>query len=368
MAWSEKYVSVAGAGAHDGTTEANAWTFAEAIAAYAAGDRVNVKAGTYALGAGDAAFATAGTTTAPVWFRGYNTAIGDIDANNALTKPLFTFTGGGRWKGDQPFHTFQNFDMTGDQAIFALARVSDQNCRFIRCRINCTAASSDGRALLINGTNTVCEACEFVATSSAHIASVQAATTFIGCVFKGGSRAIDVQATTLVCWACVFRDTGGDCINSANGSSDRVWFLGNTVYSPGSDGVEFAAIPGNGIVVGNIFDSAAAYGVNNSSGANTATIFRSHNLFHASGTANENGMGDSPSHFEQTDSGTPFTNAAGGDLSVLSTSNAKANGPPKGFENESYTSYLDIGAVQREEPAAAGGGLLRPVGQSGGLV
>lgn len=45
--FTEKYVSVAGAGSHDGSSAANAWTIAEATANVSQGDRVNCLAGTY---------------------------------------------------------------------------------------------------------------------------------------------------------------------------------------------------------------------------------------------------------------------------------------------------------------------------------
>src|SRR5688572_31804779 len=96
MAWTERYVSVAGGGAHDGTSEADAWTLADAIAAYGTGQRINVKAGTYANTTTGRTFATAGTTTAPIWWRGYNTTIGDLDdvVDGAASGPQITFTTG----------------------------------------------------------------------------------------------------------------------------------------------------------------------------------------------------------------------------------------------------------------------------------
>ena len=56
-----------------------------------------------------------------------------------------------------------------------------------------------------------------------------------------------------------------------------------------------------------------------------------------------------------------FTNAAGGDFSIGSTSPAKATGYPGAFLGGS-TGYLDIGAVQRQE--AGGGGNANILGGS----
>jgi hypothetical protein len=88
-----------------------------------------------------------------------------------------------------------------------------------------------------------------------------------------------------------------------------------------------------------------------------------HNLTHSNTSGAENGFGDWPAMSAETDGSSPFTNAASSDFSVVSTSNAKANGAPGKFENQSYTSYLDIGAVQREE--AGGGGVNRAALPSG---
>ena len=77
MAFTEKYVSVSGAGAHDGSSEANAWTFEEAIAApVASGCRVNVKSGTHTLTASRTL--PTGSSESPIEWRGYKTTIGDL--------------------------------------------------------------------------------------------------------------------------------------------------------------------------------------------------------------------------------------------------------------------------------------------------
>src|SRR3954447_7437305 len=99
MAWTERYVRSDAAGGGDGTTNTNsgangAWTLAEAVANEAAGMRINVRAGTYASTTTSRTFAAAGTTTAPIWWRGFNSTPGDIDSDPTLTKPSLTFTTG----------------------------------------------------------------------------------------------------------------------------------------------------------------------------------------------------------------------------------------------------------------------------------
>src|SRR3712207_3595128 len=104
MAFTERYVRADAPGGGDGTTDSNAganaaWTLAEAITNVAAGHRVNVKAGTYATTTTARTMSTAGTTTAPIWWRGYKTTPGDMDGTvshgtfaSGAEIPVFTFT------------------------------------------------------------------------------------------------------------------------------------------------------------------------------------------------------------------------------------------------------------------------------------
>lgn len=77
MAITEKYANFdLATGSNDGTSEANAWQTLAGIT-YAAGERVNIKVATREVLSADYAMATAGSTTQPVYIRGYTTTIGD---------------------------------------------------------------------------------------------------------------------------------------------------------------------------------------------------------------------------------------------------------------------------------------------------
>ena len=93
MEFTERYVSVTGGGAHNGTSPANAWTFDEAVAGYSAGHRLNVKTGNYTCSVANPicrvfSSGAAGTRANPVAWRGYSTTIGDGGV------PVFTITDG----------------------------------------------------------------------------------------------------------------------------------------------------------------------------------------------------------------------------------------------------------------------------------
>ena len=111
MAFVEKYANFdLATGLNDGSSEADAWqTPAAVIAGVAAGDRVNIKkqASPFQT-SGDLTFSVAGTATAPIWYRGYETTIGD----------------GGRWEIDLAVN-LDDLIFSGDHTIVDSIKVSE---------------------------------------------------------------------------------------------------------------------------------------------------------------------------------------------------------------------------------------------------
>jgi hypothetical protein len=150
MAWTERYVRDDANGSGNGTTDANsgangAWTLAQAISGVAAGHRVNVRAGTYANTTTNRTFGTNGTATAPIWWRGFKTTAGDMDAQPTTDRsagtdiPLFTFTTG-VMAVNGTHQIFSNFNVLalndGSAAAVSVTPGGAQsNCIFLRCRV-----------------------------------------------------------------------------------------------------------------------------------------------------------------------------------------------------------------------------------------
>jgi hypothetical protein len=360
MAWTERYCSPSGGGAHDGTTAADAWTLAEAITNVAAGHRVNIIAGTYANTTTDRTFSTAGTTTAPIWWRGYNTAIGDIDTNNALTKPAITFTTG-RIALTGTHQLFSNLDISSAQTANGLVRITAGMAHFDRCRIECTAANANGRAIFNDSAALVLTACYLKATTTATDVIAQSGNGLhiSGCTVIGGTNGINISSSTLVCNLTTIRGVGTYGILSS--TSSMVHLSNVTVRGSGSDGVRFSNVPTTAIhlIHSCLFASNGGWGINNSTGANTNFIRVSNCDFWNNTSGTINGFGDAPSLRQQTESSDP--NTSGTDLSLVSGAAGKATGLPGAFENESYTSYLDIGGVQRQESSGGGTTLFIPI-------
>ena len=82
MAITERYVTT-GASGGDGQI-GTPWTLTESFTNAVAADRINVKKGTYTLTSTTSVPSNVGTTTSPIIWRGYNSAIADLDGNQRL--------------------------------------------------------------------------------------------------------------------------------------------------------------------------------------------------------------------------------------------------------------------------------------------
>lgn len=139
MAITEKYASEAGAGDHNGTSEAHAWTLAEAFANAAAGDRVNIK-GNVTLG-GAITPSNSGTAASPIIMRGYASSIGDgylgrtnqTGALVATNMPVITMGGYSLTDSSKTLWVFESIAFTG--AVSGSLIDPHASWSFIHCSI-----------------------------------------------------------------------------------------------------------------------------------------------------------------------------------------------------------------------------------------
>lgn len=134
----------------------------------------------------------------------------------------------------------------------------------------------------------------------------------------------------------------------------------NTVYGNGDSGLEVADQDTPVALFNNIFqdngNAAGEYNVDWAAGAIEGVGVHGSNCFYLSSGSN-NVLGLTINSTEVT-TDPAFTNAAGGDFSLGTSSSAKATGFP-GQILGSNLGYLDMGAIQRQEPAG---------GSSGGFI
>lgn len=198
MAITERYVTTTGAGAHDGSSEANAWSLTEALTNAAAGDRVNVKKGTYTLGANWTG-TNAGTVAQPIIWRGYNSTIGDIStvssiqSNKTLALDTTNFPvidGAASYTVTPKNYTlleslkFTHSTITGSGVVLTGTCV---HCRL--CSFNTTGSNASGGRTQLGGTGNILMHCEVIQTGTGNgftgalYVSTQAM--IYGCLVKG---------------------------------------------------------------------------------------------------------------------------------------------------------------------------------------
>lgn len=228
MAFTEKYASVAGAGAHDGTSEANAWTMAEAITnGTTAGWRVNFKTGSYSQGA---ATIPSGTASGQIVWRAYNSTIGDLDTLarnsdgtiNVTNFPTLTITGTLVLGAHQ---CLQNFDVTGALSTHLLGGTANDNWCVERCRITNTQNNAAARCLV--GDNE----CALIDSD-------------LYCSGASHASPFDTDDNMFV-WGCRFRGTAATALAIINnGVIGRSLFYGNA----SSVGIQFNSAIGAAVM------------------------------------------------------------------------------------------------------------------------
>ncbi len=341
-------------------------TIGKPVGSYVAGNTINIKGGNYTSTSTHAAWATAGTATAPVTIAGYTTTPGDtVGTNAAWTGPVITsatnsiilFT-----MNATAFYTLKNLKMTHTagtrgiciQAVTAAGTpVRLEHMIFDGCAtayttnalanvvtiIDSYIANSTGTAVLFNTSNAV----PYVIDSFFIDNAGTGALTFTAglnarvwnSVFKGNQDGIRDTGTTNTTTLLVYGSTFiGNVrgIYSAETTTAPAFINENNVYYNNSTG-------------GIIFDFAGT-------GADNRVLSNRCNAYGANG-ANHTGL--SAGLYQVTLTADPMTsstnfapnNTAGGGAAL------RGAGCPGAMIDGVTTSYRDIGAVQSQ--ATAGG-------------
>lgn len=374
MAITEKYVTTTGAGAHDGSSEANALSWTELTTAMtggtnpaAAGYRYNVKAGSYSS-LSTATWTSDGTTVSPIIIRGYNSTIGDLDSqgrtsgNGALNTtnfPVLAFSNGAQFDAsDARYVVFQNLKITGNYAglFFLIAARSSA----YRCYVSNASTDSTAAAIMLYSLYGAALDCDAEMTgASGGLAAIRMndVGTIAGCrIISPHASGVRVSNGRGVLAFNVIPSPGVDGIEFVGTEvTDFLVCQNNTIYAAGRDGISVGnqAYTSPHIFINNHITDCTGYAFrsNYSGTANIAALF-------ANNRTRDNGgvslgftdwlAGTAFSHVT-TDTGgaaTDYTNAGSNDLTLISAAPGKGVG---------LLPYTDIGALQRQESAGGGG-------------
>lgn len=235
--------------------------------------------------------------------------------------------------------------------------MTGSKCKFIRCRFEHQQANAAAYACRASVDGLYFTDCWFSATSTAsHVAVAEERMTFSGCTFRGAGNGVfaDGSASQIHFLDCVFDDNGDDGIEFTGNASHAHIIDGCTFYSPGGHGINITTAAPLGLLVRNcLFHTitvASKYAVNMPAGTNVVHIC---GCAYYNVTTRTNNVTEALEYFAISEASDPLTNAAGHDFSLVSGASSKGAALAGLFEDESYKSYRDVGAVQRQESGGA---------------
>lgn len=358
MAITERYVNNAGSGAADGTSEANAMSFATftdymvtgGSFTAAAGDRFNLKVdGTYARTTTTDTWVNGGSATSPVIVRGYNSAIGDgnlgrTNGNGALittNMPVITYTTG-RISITGAFIFVESLNVSGAPSNALVTPFSDcvvKSCKVVNSSTNASAVaiSSGARSITFD-----CDA-ELSGASGASCAvnAAGAGCRILNNRIKGGPGiGMLCSGGAAVIGNVIFAQTGiGISMNSTSGAP---LIYGNTVVGGAGDAINvITATTGLQCIIRNMITDNTGDGIDMVSTANAAFAAYNRTRDNANGYNNAGDWITATQYGDvTTDTGSAssdYVNSGSNDYSIIQTSPARAAG---------WFKYSTIGALQ----------------------
>lgn len=314
--------------------------------------RINIKQASYTYTA-NLQLAVVGTTTAPYWFRGYNTTPGDCDSDPTLAKPInalnATFQQAN--SGAHQWHT--SYTVTGNVSGI-IYRTTTTQWRGLRLRVDNASTNSAAAGFSAEGTGLVLmySWVRVPTTGTAQgVFNAGVACMCIGVVAEGGGASgfATANGANFYAYQCVALNNTGSGFLLINMQVTHV--INCSIYNPTVDGIRFTTGVASqiGALIGNVISTTGGFGINNSTGTASNTIVRACNSFFACTSGNENGFGDSPAFFAQQEVAIPFQGAPT-NLALAARALARQTGFPGVFENQIYTSFQSAGAV---DPSSA---------------
>ncbi len=361
MGLTDRYVTNTGTDTYANSTNiATPMSLTTAFANAVAGDRINIKAGTYSRGANDAP-TNAGTATSPIVFRGYSSSIGDgylgrTNGNGALittNMPLISYASTFRQSGSGVFTLWESLNFLGltsnpiftvgsdalvkscvgenqstNAAAIGFGCVGNARCCIVDC--DCTLSGASGGGYAVGGTATI---------------------RIIGCRVKGGPGiGISCATTSAIIGNVIFAQTGIG-ITCTNINSSGVMY-GNTIVGGTGDAINIlTGTTGLQCIVNNLLTDNTGAAINMVSTANAAFTGYNRTRDNAGGALANGGDWNTATTYAHvtTDTGGPETDY------VASGSNDYRLIAPSPAAGAGFLPYADIGALQRQ-PFSGGSG------------
>lgn len=312
MAYVEKYVSSLAGGGGDGSS-GSPWTLGECVANLAAGERGNIKAdGSYSE---PAAFTNSGTRTSPMALRGYTSTIGDGGRATIASLTSWNHLGG--------FVDMSDLIFTGNTSLELVK--PGASGRYLNCKFD-NAGSGSG---IFPGATIMLVDCYLRSGSGRPITGGNCG--LIRCHIEGGGTNALWTGTNYhgPIVGCTFI---GDGTGPALVLTDTISYYlhaiieGNSFYNF-TNAIDISDLDQDNRsvhIVNNIFSTLSGDAVVGSATWNGGVTVHN-NSFHAVTGSNLSGCDIQESTGEIELTGSPYTDAASGDLSLNNTAGAGAD-------------------------------------------
>lgn len=343
MAFTEKYVTVTGGGLHNGTSEANAWTFTEALANVSAGDRINVKAGTHSCSTSST---VNGTNTDQIHIRGYVSTIGDLDETQlgttaeATGMPLVEVTGSRNgFKGQ-----YTTISHIAFKCMTTVAEGWETGTGSVirSCRFTHNAGTDQYYNILRAGSYSSIHDC-YIEPLSASSGVIGSYLTFSDCVINAPNCAGNIMKAVASSGCTVIGNGSGVGIFVEN--QGPLSHIGNTIINCAT-GIKVNTYNYSVTILGCYFSDCTTAVSNTQWGTFLISSCCYHNV-----TTQLSGW--DTQYFAKTDSTDQFVDSAANDYTLKSTSNGYNGMKPDAIAGLGTTTKRDIGMIRHQD---AGGG------------
>lgn len=283
-----------------------------------------------------------GTTDNPITYEGYNSTRGDAPTGSNRPRNNRASAAGNAISGNVADNIYKNIWVSNCGSTGGWTNTASS------AFINCRSSNNTGYGFNLGGLKINCEADNNTTNGFNNASATQRG--MHGCYSHDNSTSgINVQSVSETISFSIFESNASHGVTASSGSYSQFincTINGNTGAS--TDGINTSTTPAGNLFYNNTITNNGRYGVN-ATGGNSAIC--DNNNYYGNGTAARNNFPTGPNDVA-LDPG--YTNEAGGDFSI--GTNLKALGFPGLFPSGTSTGYLDIGAVQRQEPAGGGGG------------
>lgn len=378
MAITERYASASGAGAQDGTSEANAWSWSGWIAAVnalgaggGAGLRINYK-GDVSRTTNSDALSVGGTATSPLILRGYASVIGDgyqgrTNGNGPLIAtnfPVVSYTTG-KLQAAPSFVIIESMSFTSACTTATSGTLQiGADAELTRSVVVNTANNANCRAVRATSTGSVLRDCDISYTGgNASAAAIEGPTAsniqrLIGCrvTAEGAIGWNTTSGTSSSFYGCTFFN----CAAAINVSTTGNVLVLSSTFVNCTTGIALSATSTSRSLVESSLFTDCGTAIN--FGLTTTAVLIGSCRFDRNTTniANSGDWVTATNFGQNTTSATQsneFENYGGNDFRLKSGSPAREIGLP---------AYRDIGALQHQD-SGSGGGMIGGGNLNGGF-